>query len=88
MPDSPLTQRDVESLRSTLGSLTATLQRIEERVEAIYVRKDVYILDMTNLRRDVDEHSRWLEWAQRIVIGLVIVALVSLVVASNLPNKP
>lgn len=89
MPDSPLTQRDVENLRTTVDKLDKTLEQLPDRIDAIYVRKDVYERDQAAMLRDLEQHSRWLEWAQRIVVGAVLVALLSLVLVQALgTNAP
>jgi tetrahydromethanopterin S-methyltransferase subunit B len=80
MPDSPLTQRDVQSLRETLDKLDRTIENLRKEMASTYVRQDVYERDLANIREDVKQHSDWLTWAQRIVIGAVLLALLGLVV--------
>lgn len=91
MPDSPLTQRDVEALRVTLDKLDRTVEGLPLRIEETYVRKDVYRRDLEllanqlgDVKGDVAKHGDWLQWATRIVIGLVIVGLVSLLFVSSM----
>lgn len=52
-PDSPLTQRDVESLRTTLDKLDATIDRLRDE----FVHKDVYLSD----GRRIDDKLRGIE---------------------------
>ena len=80
MPDSPLTQRDVQSLRETLDKLDRTIENLRKEMASTYVRQDVYERDLANIREDVKQHGDWLTWAQRIVIGAVLLALLGLVV--------
>lgn len=83
MPDSPLTQRDVEALRTTVDKLDQTLTNLPDRIEQTYVRKETYQRDIDRITEDVEAHQAWLEWAQKIVLGLVIVGLVGLLIASR-----
>jgi hypothetical protein len=78
-----LTQRDVEALRTTLDKLDRTVSNLPDRIEQTYVRKDVYERDQAALSATVENHSSWLEWAQRIVIAAVILALLGLVLAQS-----
>lgn len=80
MPDSPLTQRDVESLRTTLDKLDRTIDGLRQEMASTYVRKDVLEPTLLEFRKDLDSHDNWLTWAQRIVIGAVLLALVGLVI--------
>lgn len=78
-PPLPITAHDVQLLRTTLDELRMTVHMLPDRIEQTYVRKDVYDLELAGLRRDVDEHSSWLEWAQRIVLAAVLLALLGTV---------
>lgn len=55
MTDSPLTQRDVESLRTTLDKLDRTLERFQREAAENYVRKDVLAPMLDAIRADVDD---------------------------------
>lgn len=80
MPDHPITQRDLESLRVTIDKLDRTLDRFRTEFEQIYVRKDVLEPRLKELETSQEEaRQRW-EWAIRIVLAVVIVALLSLVI--------
>lgn len=82
MTDSPLTQRDVEALRTTLDKLDQTVANLPRDMEATYVRKDVYERDLTNingglltLHKGVERNDgRWsrLAW----FVGLIVLAAV------------
>lgn len=78
--EQPLTQRDVESLRVTIDKLDRTLNALPREMAAIYVRTDVLEPRLKNIEAEVKEHGDWLTWAQRIVIGAVILALISLII--------
>jgi hypothetical protein len=83
MPESPLTQRDVEALRTTLDKLDRTIEYFRDFVESTYVRKDVIDPKLADMRKDIDAHSDWLTWVQRIVIGALLLAAVGAVIYSG-----
>lgn len=76
--DAEMNQRDIESLRTTLHELNQTLKALPRDIAATYVRADVLEPRLRNIEDDVKQHGDWLTWAQRIVIGAVIVALLGL----------
>lgn len=81
--EQPITQRDVEALRTTLDKLDTTITKFQEAVEVTYVRKDVNDLELDAIRARIDMHDGWLLWAQRIVIGGVIAALLAVALAGR-----
>ena len=83
MPDSPLTQRDVQGLRESLEKLDRTMSVLQERMEATYVRKDVLDPALRALQEDVTEVREWQTWALRIVVGAVLLALLGAVLAQG-----
>lgn len=78
-----LTQRDVEALRTTLDKLDHTLMAFQQAVADIYVRKDVFDAELRPLRAEVAEHGDWIMWAQRIVIGAVMLAILGAVLVQG-----
>lgn len=83
MPDSPLTQRDVEALRTTLDKLDRTIDSLRGFVETTYVRKDVLNPQLETIRDRLATHDGWFTWGVRIVLGVVIVGLLTLLFASG-----
>ena len=80
MPSEPFTHREIEALHGSIRDLTTTIEHLRTEMASTYVRKDVLQPQLDEIRGDVKSHEDWLTWAQRIVIGLVILALVGLVV--------
>lgn len=68
-----------------MEKLVDTINGLSARIEATYVRKDVLDPQLQEIRSDIAKHSDWLLWAQRLVIGAVIVALLALVVVQRSP---
>lgn len=83
MPDSPLTQRDVQALRESLAKIDSTMVTLQERMENTYVRKDVLEPALKAVMEDVAEVREWQTWALRIVVGAVLLALVGAVLAQG-----
>lgn len=83
MPDSPLTQRDVENLRITLDKLDRTVEAFRNEIASTYARKDVIEPQLQNIRGDVDSHSEIFTWTGRLIVGAVIIALLGLVLANG-----
>lgn len=80
MTDPAFTHREAESLNQAIRDLTKTLNELRQEMSATYVRKDVLGPQLEEIRADIKSHGDWLLWAQRIVIGAVMLALVGLVV--------
>ena len=83
MTDAPMTQRDVEALRTTLDKLDRTIDSLRGEISSTYVRKDVIEPTLRDMQKDIDAHSDWLTWAQRIVIGTVFLALLGVVISQG-----
>lgn len=75
---SDITQRDLEALRVTLDKLDHTIDTLRAEIANTYVRKDVNDPAMAAFRAAIGRHDDWLTWAQRIVIGAVLLALLAL----------
>lgn len=83
MPDSPLTQRDVESLRTTMDKLDRTLDKMRTDMEHTYVRKDVLEPRMRGIEEDVQDIKGWLLWAQRLILGALFLAILATVITTS-----
>lgn len=70
-------------LNQTIRDLASTIEALRNEMAATYVRKDVLDPQLKEIRSDIESHQNWLVWAQRIVIGAVIVALIGLVIAQR-----
>lgn len=79
--------REFERLTASVDKLTAVMEQLPEKLRAefaeTYVRKDVLGPQLTEIRNDIKGHDNWLTWAQRLLIGAVIVALLSLVIVQR-----
>lgn len=78
-----ITQRDIESLRTTLDRLDKTIERFQEQTATTYARKDVMEPRLAAVEKDVEQIQGWSTWAVRIVLGAIIVALLGLVLAQG-----
>lgn len=76
-----VSHKDIDSLNNSIQNLNTTLNEFRKEIADTYVRKDVHEEQLTAIKKDIKEHDAWLDWAQRIVIGAVIIALLSLVLA-------
>lgn len=80
MADEPLTHREAEALTLSIRDLTSSIDTLRGDIASTYVRKDVYEAEKREMQKEIGEHSSWLLWAQRIVIGAVFMALLGLVI--------
>lgn len=79
MNDDPITRREADALTRALRDLTTGVEKLREDMDATYVRKDVLEPQLNEIRGDIKSHADWLLWAQRIVIGAVVLGLLGLV---------
>lgn len=70
-----------------VGQLTAAVEALAEAVGLLrtdlrenYVRKDVLDPTLAAMQNTIDGHTSWLVWAQRIIIGAVLTALLAYVI--------
>lgn len=78
--EQPPTQRDFLHLSNSMRDLASTLRELRTEMASTYVRKDVIEPQLAEIRKDVDAHTDWMTWAQRLVIGAVIMALLAAVI--------
>lgn len=78
--DEPPTQRDFLHLSTSMRDLARTLDQLRTEMASTYVRKDVIEPQLADIRKDVDAHSDWMTWAQRLVIGAVFLGLLGLLI--------
>lgn len=71
------TAREFEVLNQSIRDLNQTLQNVQRNFAETYARKDVVEPRLTSL-----EGTR--DWAQKLVIGFVMVALLSLVIVQKM----
>lgn len=86
MPEPAMTQRDATNLTQSLRDLTNEVRGLRGEIADTYVRKDVLAPQLDGIRATLAAHSGWFTWAGRIVVGLVIVALVTLVLSGGVPH--
>jgi len=84
------TARDYDNLANALRDLNGTITALRQEMSATYVRKDVLepqlkalVTADATLATEVKRHADWLTWAQRLVIGTVILAVLALVVVQT-----
>jgi hypothetical protein len=82
-PGEPITHRDIAYLTNSIDNLTSIINQLRVEMAQTYVRKDVNDGDLAAIRDDITRHDDWLTWAQRIVIGLVLVGLVTLLITQG-----
>lgn len=80
---SEITQRDIESLRTTLDKLDNTIAQLADKIETTYVRKDVLEPRLADIEKDVAAHQEWFTWAVRIVLAAIFLAMLGAVLAQN-----
>lgn len=70
-------------LSAVVEKLTRTLEDLPQRVADIYVRKDVYQAEQKAQDREIDGLNSIKDWAIRIVLGAVLLALLGLVLTQT-----
>lgn len=87
--DGPL-RRDLERLSGVVERLTHTLENLPDRMAQIYVRQDVYNAEQRERDKEQEVQDREIEglnsikdWAIRIILGVVLVAMLGLVVTQT-----
>lgn len=78
--EQPPTQRDFHYLSNSMQNLARTLDQLRTEMASTYVRKDVIEPQLADIRKDVDAHSDWMTWAQRLIIGAVVLGLLGLLI--------
>lgn len=78
-----ITQRDLEALRTTLDKLDRTVSSLPDKMAETYARKDVVEPRFRVIEEDVSKVQDWMTWAQRLVLGLVFVALLGAVLVQG-----
>lgn len=89
----------VDKLNDTIGRLELrlndTIDRLEDRIARDYVTKEVFLATRQadaeagmTLTQKVDRVSSVIDWAGKLVIGAVILALLGLVLYSNGGSVP
>lgn len=86
-PDETPSRRDFEYLTKSVEELSRTIKELQVMMSATYVRIDNYERDQRahdathqSIRDEVDGLVGWKDWALRIVVGAVMLALLGLVV--------
>ena len=80
---SDLNHREIEALNQNIRDLNTTIRDLQRDFAATYVRKDVIEPQLQEMRQDIESHDNWLVWAQRLVLGAIIIALIGLVVTNG-----
>lgn len=80
--DGPL-RRDLERLSGVVEKLTRTLEDLPARMAETYVRKDVYLIEQERQDEKIDGLDSIKDWAIKIVLGMVLVALTGLVLTQT-----
>lgn len=90
MTDDTPSRRDFEHLSRSVSELSQTIKELQAMMTVTYVRQDVYARDMNahdhthrEQQNDIDSLVGWRDWALRIVVGAVMLALLGLVVAQR-----
>lgn len=83
MPDSPMTQRDVVALNTSIRELSTTIKELRIEMATTYVRKDVLEPTLDRMQDTLDNHSSWLTWGGRLVLGVVFLALLAGVIVQG-----
>lgn len=78
--EQPPTQRDYQNLSTSMRDLARTLDQLRGEMSRTYVRKDVIEPQLADIRKDVDAHSDWMTWAQRLILGAVFLGLLGLLI--------
>lgn len=75
--------KDFERLSRVVEKLTYTLEELPQRMAEIYVRKDVYLIEQERQDEKIDGLDSIKDWAIKIVLGMVLVALTGLVLTQT-----
>lgn len=76
-------QADLLTLRLSVDNLARTVAHLQEALDSHYARKDVVDPRIAEVEKDVAALMDWKDWAIRIVLGLVIAGLVTLLIAQG-----
>lgn len=77
------TDENIAVLNTTMQTLNTTLQDLRTDLKDNYVRKDVYASDQKSVWNHINNHKAWLTWAQRLVIGAVALAVLTVYFKSS-----
>lgn len=80
--DAP-SRRDFERLSFVVEKLTRILEELPDKMAEIYVRKDVYQAEKSKQDKEIDDLNSIKDWAIRLVLGVVMLALLGLVIAQT-----
>ena len=72
--------REVGQLTAAVEGLTEAVGLLREELRDDYVRKDVLDPTLAAMQITIDGHTSWLVWAQRIVLGAVLTAMLAYVI--------
>lgn len=76
-------QADLLTLRLTMQRLERAVDHLTATMDSTYARKDVVDPRFQELEKDVQSLLDWKDWAIRIVLGLVIAGLVTMLLAQR-----
>lgn len=85
-----MTDREITigELSEDVRALTAAIERLNERIETTYVRKDVYEIGHKQMETDIAGIDGRLTWASRTAIGALLFPLLVIIVAALVLGKP
>ena len=78
-----ISAREANSLQRSIDNLTTAINKLDETVEATYVRKDVLEPTLKQITDTLGKHSSYWDWLIKIVIGAVLLALLGLVLTQK-----
>jgi hypothetical protein len=88
--DDEPSRRDFEHLSHSVAELSQTIKEFNTMLELNYVRKDVYARDQdahkvvhADQAKDIADLTDWKDWALRIIVGAVMLALLGLVIVQR-----
>lgn len=70
-------------LERSTEALGEKIDHLPERMHALYVPRELFTETTNTLERRISTLESWATWAQRLVLGAVILALVGLVVSQT-----
>jgi outer membrane murein-binding lipoprotein Lpp len=82
-PESGITDLKIDTLTKSVEKLTATIDRLDERMAETYARKDVIVPRIEAVESRQDRHASYWDWLIKLVVGAVILALLGLVLAQG-----
>ena len=73
-----LRPRDFTNLAEAIRGLSADVKELRAEFASTYARKDITDQRFEAVEAKVDSHSSWLNWANRVVLGSILLALVAI----------